>query len=247
MSKDLLAGLDRRVASAVQYYWSTRQKQGERQGHGDDRDRGLRSAVTGGGHLDGFANLIADLLVESGVPKEWLFGRQGNAIPGYFRPNKEWDLVVVADGRLLASVELKSQAGPSYGNNFNNRAEEALGNATDLLAAYEKEILPSVRKPWMGYLLLLEEDDRSMRPVAVREPHFAVDPVFEGASYARRYQILCERLLREQLYDSACFLLSEKAAGLTGGYHEPHEELRFRGFAASLLGEMTGYLAANQG
>jgi hypothetical protein len=41
-------------------------------------------------------------------------------LPGYFRPTKEWDLLVILDGNLLASIEFKSQIGPSFGNNYNN-------------------------------------------------------------------------------------------------------------------------------
>jgi hypothetical protein len=51
---------------------------------------------------------------------------------------------VVADGRLLAGVEFKSQVG-SFGNNYNNRTEEAIGSATDIWAAYrEGAFKPSV-------------------------------------------------------------------------------------------------------
>lgn len=234
--------LDARVAEAVRWYWATREDQGNRQGSGDDQDRGFRRAVTGGGHLDGFANLVIDLLIENGVPEDWIHGRRGGEIPGFFRPTKAWDLLIIADGALVASVEFKSQAGPSFGNNFNNRTEEALGNATDVLTAFEKEVLPSIRKPWLGYLILLEEADGSTSPVRVYEPHFPVDPVFEGASYADRYQILCERLLRERLYDGACFVLSERESGREGGYREPHPELRFRAFASALVSHVEGFL-----
>jgi hypothetical protein len=48
-------------------------------------------------------------------------------------------VLVMADGQLWIAVELKSQAGPSFGNNYNNRIEEALGNATDIRTAHAKE------------------------------------------------------------------------------------------------------------
>ena len=167
------------VSKAVQHYWQTRHDQGQRQGKPGDQDRGFRRAVTGGGHLDGFANLLVDLLMETGVPEDWIhYGRGNNEVPGFYRPTKGWDLLVVADEDLLASIEFKSQAGPSYGNNFNNRTEEALGNATDLLDAFREEVLPSVRKPWLGYLFMLEEDERSTSPIRVYEPHFK--PIFNS-------------------------------------------------------------------
>jgi len=59
-------------------------------------------------------------------------------LPGYFRPTKSWDLVVVSDEQLFASIEFNSHVGPSFGNNFNNRVEEALGSASDLWMAYRE-------------------------------------------------------------------------------------------------------------
>jgi hypothetical protein len=61
-------------------------------------------------------------------------------LPGYFRPAKEWDLLVISKNNLIASIEIKSQVGPSFGNNFNNRVEEALGNACDIWTAYREGI-----------------------------------------------------------------------------------------------------------
>ena len=58
-------------------------------------------------------------------------------LPGFYRPTKKWDLVVVRDGRLCAAIEMKSQVGPSFGNNFNNRTEEAVGSSVDLWRAYQ--------------------------------------------------------------------------------------------------------------
>ena len=58
---------------------------------------------------------------------------KGFTLPGYYRPTKQWDVVVWGtDGAPLVCIELKSQNGPSYSNNANNRAEEAIGNAYDL-------------------------------------------------------------------------------------------------------------------
>ena len=58
-------------------------------------------------------------------------------LPGWFCAEKDWDLVVVVNRLLVAGIEFKSHVG-SFGNNCNNRVEEALGNATDLLAAYRE-------------------------------------------------------------------------------------------------------------
>jgi hypothetical protein len=54
-------------------------------------------------------------------------------------------------------------------------------------------------------------------------------------NYSRRYEILLTKLVRERLYDSACFLLSPAGKGAKGDYSEPAAELAFRPFAESLL------------
>lgn len=87
-------------------------------------------------------------------------GRGGTTLPGYFRPTKDWDVVAVAQENLLATIEVKSHAGPSYGNNFNNRIEEALGSATDFWSAYRRGVFRLSSRPFLGYLMLLEEDDK---------------------------------------------------------------------------------------
>ena len=60
-------------------------------------------------------------------------------LPGYYRPEKKWDLLVVSNNQLVTAIEFKSQVGPSFGNNFNNRVEEAVGSATDIWTAYREK------------------------------------------------------------------------------------------------------------
>jgi len=67
------------------------------------------------------------------------------------------------------------------------------------------------------------------------EPHFNVFAEFNGASYAKRYEILLTKLLRERLYDGACLLLAKKSDSRKGLFTEPSMELRFQNFASSLL------------
>jgi len=57
----------------------------------------------------------------------------------------------------------------------------------------------------------------------------------EAGHYAKRYQILLTKLVRERLYDAACFLMSNATDGPNGGYREPAKELSFQNFIASLL------------
>ena len=48
------------------------------------------------------------------------------------------------------AVEFKSQVGPSFGNNFNNRTEEAIGNAEDIWTAYREGRFGRHRAPLLG-------------------------------------------------------------------------------------------------
>jgi hypothetical protein len=45
-------------------------------------------------------------------------------------------------------------------------------------------------------------------------------------------------LLRDRLYDGACFLLSSESAATTGEYTEPHPELTFAKFVTPLVAQM---------
>lgn len=226
--------LDSGLRDAVRHFWLTRQQQSTRQGDDADRDRGGRSAVTGGKQMDGFVRLVRDLLIAAKVPQSCIAIDKRVELPGWFRAEKKWDLVIVHDGELLAAVEFKSQIGPSFGNNFNNRTEEALGSATDIWAAYREGAFKPSSRPYLGYLMLLEDCERSRSPVKVVSRHFPVFPEFRSASYRDRYAILIEKLLRDRLYDGACFLLSG-ASSTTGDYAEPHPELTFSKFVMPLL------------
>ncbi len=184
--------------------------------------------------MDGFIELLTNLILESGVKKSCIFHAAYLELPGYFRPTKEWDLLVVKDEQLIIALESKSQVGPSFGNNFNNRTEEAIGSAVDLWTAFREGALNKTTQPWVGYVFLLEDCPASKRPTSVREPHFEVFPEFKGASYAMRYEILCRKLVRERHYSSAAFLTSAKGAGEKGQFTEPAADLSFELFARSL-------------
>src|SRR2546425_3271632 len=155
----------KQLAKAVQHFWRTRGKQKKHQGgQSGVKDAGNRAAVTGGKHADGFVRLIAAIVKDAALTNVEIHvtERKPRTLPGFYRPCKEWDLVVLSDNNLVAVVEVKSQVG-SFGNNFNNRVEEALGNYTDFWMAYKKGIYKPTAKPWLGYLFMLEECPTSLR------------------------------------------------------------------------------------
>ena len=162
------------IAKAVAHYWHTRYEQKSKQEKGGRGDQGLRSAVTGGAQMDGFINLFTEIVMQAGISEDCLYWKKAVELPGFFRPTKEWDLLVVKDQILIAAIEAKSQVGPSFGNNFNNRTEEAIGSALDLWTAFRERAYLDSPQPFLGYFFMLEDCDKSNRPVSVKEPHFKV-------------------------------------------------------------------------
>lgn len=220
-----------RFEATLREYWLRRQAQEDRQRATGRSDAGARGAVTGGGHLDPLVELISEIFLNAGVPQACIKTGTGIELPGFYRPTKKWDILVIRKGFIAAAIELKSQAGPSFGNNYNNRIEEALGSATDVWTAFREGQLGE-QQPWLGYFLLLEDSPTSTRPVRVTSPHFPIDPAFEGASYKERYEIFCRRLSRERLYSAVSFATAPRHA--SGPIVEPAPDLSFDTFAAAI-------------
>lgn len=234
--------INKEVSLAVAHFWNTRAKQARRQKKDTRRDQGARSAVTGGAQMDGFVGLLAKIISDAGIPNSSIYKKQALELPGFFRPTKEWDLLVVAENRLIAVIEAKSQVGPSFGNNFNNRTEEAMGSALDLWTAYREGAFSTSPQPWLGYIFLLEDCHGSQLPVRVQEPHFKVFPEFRSASYAKRYELFCRKLVRERHYNSAAFITSKAEDGRKGIFKEPASDLKFAQFARSLQAHVGAFL-----
>lgn len=229
---------DKEISEAVKYFWLKREEQSRMQGQSTGvKDYGNRGSVTGGKQLDGFIALITNELMKFGLSSDMIFTKK-TILPGYYRPTKEWDIVVVIEDQLIATIELKSHIGPSFGKNFNNRIEEALGSASDIWTAYREGAFKLTTKPWLGYFLLLEKHNKSMKPVMNREPHFQTFPEFRNASYKDRYEIFCRKLLRERVYDASCFIVTEREGGKKGRYEEPSEDINFLNFMSSLGGKI---------
>lgn len=241
----MIEDIELEVSDAVQWYWETLSGQAEEQRESEDSTRGRRAEVLGGGQMDGFAGLIEDILVEAGVPRESVKHDYYATLPGFYRPEKEWDTAVVYNGELLAVVEYKSQAS-SFGNNLNNRAEEAVGSFTDLLEAYEDGVFEPSPAPWIGYLYLMADNESSRNVPRLREVNFEVDDEFRDATYLDRVELLCLRMVRQRLVNEAAFILSDEEQGLEGEYWEPNQELRFKRFARALASHVQGHIDIQQ-
>lgn len=231
---------DKQVRDAVSFFWKTRRAA---ESNKKKKDQGERSSVTAGKNMNGFAELARNVVVASGLPASSVhITRSGAEVPGYFRPLKSWDLTVVHNDRLVAALEFKSHVGPSFGNNFNNRCEEALGNAVDLNTAIREKQVKIGSRPFIGYIMLLEDDDASRSPRRAKCKNFPVAPEFQNASYAERYHELCRRLVLEQMYTSAALILSKRSAHKSGAYSELDQDTGVRQFFAELTSKVKAIL-----
>lgn len=220
--------------AAIRAFWTGRDLQAQKQAGLGVVDTGTRGAVTGGKHMEPLGETVANLFRAHNL--EGLQVQHGGklTLPGHYRRGKDWDLVVQYKGALVAAIEFKSQSG-SFGNNFNNRSEEAMGNAMDVWRATQDGVFGSVR-PWLGFVMVVEEAPQSTTPLS-RESNalYPTDPVFAGTSYIDRYRILFQRLVNERLYDAAAVIASQMGGGITS---EPMPELSLRNFAAAIDGRM---------
>lgn len=200
------------IEKAAAYYWRTRRGQERRQRQRGVQDAGSRGQVTGGKHLDGFAKLVREIGIKAGCRDSDIYFNTSIPLPGYYRPQKNWDVVFFRDGKLLAAVELKSQSG-SFGNNFNNRSEEVVGVSRDFWVAYREKAFGTGEAPWLGYFFFLEDTESSAHPVALSKSPLPPFEIFQGTSYQQRYKILCERLMLERDYTATALVFSKKEDG----------------------------------
>jgi len=234
-----LCDYDRKAREAVMAFWGNREKARQKQIEAGTSDQGERAGVTAGKNMDGFLALIIELVKANGLAHASIHQQRALlTLPGYFRPTKLWDILVLNEGRLVAAIELKSQVGPSFGNNFNNRTEEAIGSAQDLWTAYREEAFGKHPRPFVGWMMLVEDAPRSRSPVRDSSPHFPVFPEFQGASYLMRYDILCQRLVQEQLYTTASIIASPRSAVDTGDYSDLSDMTSLKTFVTSLAGHI---------
>ena len=239
-----LVSYEKKASKAVQAFWQTRDTAIAKQRESGKQDQGERGSVTAGKNMDGFVTLILDIVKANGLVNADIHKRRAVlTLPGFFRPTKLWDLLVIHRGILIAAIELKSQVGPSFGNNFNNRTEEAMGSALDVWTAFREGVFKN-SSPWLGYLMVLEDCRRSSSSVAIHSPHFNVMSEFENSSYIKRYEIFSRKLVLERQYNAACFITSRRCDAQTGDFTIPDEQLSFNAFLVSMLSAVFAYRAS---
>jgi hypothetical protein len=239
-----LADYERKAKEAIKVFWGNRAAAAQKQRELGRADQGERAGVTSGKNMDGFIARIQDVVRGNGLTDaHMMMGRKVLCLPGFFRPTKLWDLLIINKKRLVAALELKSQVGPSFGNNFNNRTEEAIGTAVDLWTAYREGAFGEEPRPFLAWLMLVEDAPESRSRVRDASPHYPLFPEFSGASYLDRYNILCRKLTQERLYSTATILASPRTAAESGSYSNLSELTSLRTFITSLAGHIAAEAA----
>ena len=239
-----LVDYETKARDAVKAFWGNRAAARQKQIESGKVDQGERAGVTAGKNMDGFRALMLDVVKANGLANAEIHqNKRMLTLPGYFRPTKLWDLLVIYKGELIAAIELKSQVGPSFGNNLNNRTEEAIGTAHDLWTAFREEAFGKQPRPFVGWLMMVEDAPASRKPVAARSPHFPVFVEFKNASYLQRYDLLCRRMIQEQLYTTTAVVAAQRSAVNTGNFTELSSMTSLKSFVSSLAGHVAGQAA----
>ena len=180
------------LSRAVSFFWETRNSQIKKQEINGTTDAGNRWAVTWGKQMDGFLEFFKVFTIDLWVPEKYIHIRE-NTLPLYFRPSKNWDLLIISPNRkLIACLELKSQVG-SFWNNFNNRTEEAIWNAVDIWTAFRENTFPNQQAPFVGYVMIAEKTEKSSKAIRLSKAHFPILNEFNNTSYLDRYKIFCQK------------------------------------------------------
>ena len=195
--------------------------------------------------MQGFEPLLKEIVRVYGGRKKLTayFGQP--KIPSIFRPSKKWDCVILnKDGQIVAVIELKSHLGSGenydFIKNFNNRVEEALGSATDFQLSIPY-LWPAVRKPFVGFFLLLEDHPNSIGEKQIRiDANYAIKDekicyqYYHKKNIYQRWEQCFEALTNAKSYDACGLILSKRGSQCKSRY--PRESMFrdlpfFRSFA----------------
>jgi len=250
-------------SKAIKHWWASKKSVKTKKTQGGTRDANLHGKT-----MDGFAETIRDFLICLNVSPEHIFSgghltKTPSILPSFFRPSKNWDLIVVGGSRfhhgkgekpepvLYAALEFKSQD-KSIGNNQNNRLEESLGNAIDFWKTYENSGFErQVPRPWLGYLFVGKyKSEADEKPVCIQQPHFLAMPPFRnkgsddskkypGPSYLERYKIFMKQSIGARLYDAGAFIVTDESIASKPINHRiPIAEFGSANFLRSLKGQI---------
>ncbi len=238
-----LADYDQKARESTKAFWGNRDAARMKHIEAGNAEEEWNSSKPGK-NMDGFLALMFDIVKANGLGGAEIHRKSGSlTLPGYFRPTKFWDLLVIFKGQLIAAIELKSQIGPSFGNNFNSRIEQAIGNAQDFWTAYREGAFGKQPRPFLGWLILVEDATESHMSVREKSPHFPIAEEFRGVSYLRRYDLFCQKLIREQLYTAASIISTPRHAVRTGEYAAISPMTSLKTFVSAFAGHIAAEAA----
>ena len=222
---------DDQTRLAVWLFWTKRADQMAALEDGGAAGGAARAA----GHMDGIRDLVKDIFIEAGMPRDSV--EYEPYLPGFYRPRKRWDMAVKYKGALVAALEFKSQVG-SVSKNLNNRFEGTLGTGTDTWAAQSRLASYGEVPPWLGYVFVLREDKETEMPNRPIHALFPADPLFKGMSYNQRYQEMMKRFMGDNIYQAGWFITTKlDEAGLMS-YAEPLATASGKAFRAAVHGRV---------
>ncbi len=115
-----LVDYTKKARDAIKIFWHNRERARRKQVESGKQDQGERAGVTAGKNMDGFISLVVDFVCANGLKHaDIMLERRVLTLPGYFRPTKIWDLLVINDERLVAALEQCEQ--PRGGGDWDDR------------------------------------------------------------------------------------------------------------------------------
>jgi len=224
MSIDL-ADYETKARSAVKLFWSSRKKAGT----------GKRI----GGSMTGFIDLISEVVRANGLNNADIIRKSNLAVlPGHFCPTQSWDLLVMNKGKLIAAIKFDAQVGTSIGKNVKSCCDQAISLAIDFRGVYRRWTFGQGTKPFVGYLVLLEDNPASRAPIKAISPHFPLVPEYRKTSYAELYDNQCKKLIMDGLYTAATVIVSPRTASKSGAYSEMSDMTGLKSFVSTLAGHV---------
>ena len=199
--------------------------------------------------------MLAWVVHSHGLPDAIVLTGRKAQLPGFFRPTKSWDVLIMNYDMLIAAIELKSIA-DSFGKNANNRNEEALGSGVDIKEAFEENAFEGLTRLFTDYVILVEDCQETLASVQIQMKHFRVMeefmlnpktrdemyvknengefPAIDGVSYMNRFDVFYRRLMQKNLYTAASVIKSPRSAIENGEYSAVTRETSIKAFLASL-------------
>jgi len=99
-----LVRYEEKARQAVKAFWATREAASQKNLQSGRADQGGRGGVTGGKNMNGFLAFMFDIIRANGLAGADIYQQRSMlTLPGYFRPRKQWDLLVMYRGELIAA------------------------------------------------------------------------------------------------------------------------------------------------